>query len=68
MACLRVTPLGRVGFFSLAEFELEAESAVEVEPEGKICRGTVVLAPSQVEVNQATEMLDPVTTTILGDG
>ena len=36
MACLRVTPLGRVGFFSLAEFELEAESAVEVEPEGRI--------------------------------
>ncbi len=36
MACLRVTLLGRVGFFSLAEFELEAESVVELEPEGRI--------------------------------
>ena len=64
MVGLRFIPLGRVVFFLSSEFELEAGIVVEVEAEGRMRRGTVVIAPSQVEVNQVTGELDTVTTTI----
>ena len=61
---VRFTPFGRVFYFSPGSFELEVGSEVEVETEGKVCRGLVVIAPQQVTVNQVKGELDTVAAVI----